>query len=232
MTLRSAKLSAQPVTVSLVLPAGLTADSASKTVTLDSVGTRTMSFRVRGRLSPGVHVIGANASINGVPYNSGFVPIDYDHISSQRQYRSAAVRITAVDAVVPAGLRVGYVPGVGDNVAPALQQLGIPVTIIDAAAIPTVDLTRFTTVVIGPRAYEANRELRDNNPYLLEFARRGGTLVVQFGQYEMMRPGVMPLPDYHQSAARPRRGGNRSRGDAGCRFARVEISEPDHGGRF
>ena len=194
VTLRSAMPSRQQVVASLILPAGLTADSASRTVPLDSVGARTVSFRVRGRLAPGVHFISARASINGIPYNSGFVPIDYEHISPQRQYRTAAVRITAVDAIVPASLRIGYVPGVGDNVAPALQQLGIPVTIIDAVAIPTVDLSRFTTIVIGPRAYEANRELRDNNPYLLEFARKGGTLVVQFGQYEMMRAGVMPYP--------------------------------------
>jgi len=161
---------------------------------LDSAGTRTTSFRVRGRLAAGVHRVSASASLNGISYNTGFVPIDYEHITPQRQYRDATVRIAAIDASFPANLTVAYVPGVGDNVAPALRQLGIPVTIVEPVSIPTVDFSRFSTVVVGPRAYEAHRELMDNNPYLLEFARRGGTLVVQFGQFEMMRPGVMPYP--------------------------------------
>ena len=194
VTLRSALMSAQPVQVSLLLPAGLAADSASRVVMLDSVGTRTTSFRVRGHLAAGVHTVTASASLNGVSYNIGFVPIDYEHITPQRQYRDATVRIAAIDASFPANLSVAYVPGVGDNVAPALRQLGIPVTIVEPVSIPTVDFSRFSTVVVGPRAYEAHRELMDNNPYLLEFARRGGTLVVQFGQFEMMRPGVMPYP--------------------------------------
>jgi hypothetical protein len=47
---------------------------------------------------------------------------------------------------------------------------------------------------VGPRAYQASRELIDNNQYLLAFAKNGGTLVVQYGQYEMTRPGPMPYP--------------------------------------
>jgi hypothetical protein len=89
---------------------------------------------------------------------------------------------------------VAYVQGVGDNVADALEQLGIPVTVIPPRDIPTVELSKFTAVVVGPRAYDAHRELIDNNTYLLDYARNGGTLVVQYGQYEMMRPGVMPYP--------------------------------------
>jgi hypothetical protein len=49
-------------------------------------------------------------------------------------------------------------------------------------------------VVVGPRAYEANAALRANNARLLAWTAAGGTMVVQYGQYEMMRPGVMPYP--------------------------------------
>jgi hypothetical protein len=95
---------------------------------------------------------------------------------------------------VPGRLRVAYVAGVSDNVAPALQQLGIPVTVIPAPEIGRADLSRFSTIVIGPRAYEAHPELANANTKLFDFARRGGTLVVQYGQYEMSRPGMMPHP--------------------------------------
>src|SRR6185436_16855539 len=110
------------------------------------------------------------------------------------------VTVHAIDIAVPSKLSVAYVRGVGDNVEPSLEQLGIPVTVIEPRAIPTVNLSKFTTVVVGPRAYQASRDLIDNNPYLLNFARNGGTLVVQYGQYEMTRPGMMP---YAISIAQP-----------------------------
>ena len=200
VTLRSALLKPAPVTVSLRLPSGLTADSMSRSITLDSVRTRTVTFRVRGRLTPGVHQLGVVASSGGRTFESGYVPIDYEHISPERLYRPARVAIHAVDITVPSKLSVGYVRGVGDNVEPALVQLGIPVTVIEPRAIPTVDLSSFSTVVVGPRAYQVSQELVDNNPYLLNYAKNGGTLVVQYGQYEMTRPGMMP---YAISIARP-----------------------------
>jgi hypothetical protein len=60
--------------------------------------------------------------------------------------------------------------------------------------LPLVDLSRFTTVVIGPRAYDAQPELATQNARLTEWVRQGGTLLVQYGQYEMLRPGMMPFP--------------------------------------
>ncbi|MDO8501546.1 MAG: PIG-L family deacetylase [Gemmatimonadaceae bacterium] len=200
VTLRSAIMKPQSVSVTLTLPAGLTADSATRTVTLDSAGTRAITFRVHGRLAPGQHEVKARASANGITYDSGFIPIDHDHISPERFYRPAVVALHSVDVKIPATVRIGYIHGVGDNVEPALEQLDIPVTVIEPRAIPTVDLLKFSTVVVGPRAYQASHELVDNNPYLLAYARNGGTLVVQYGQYEMTQPGMMP---YSISIARP-----------------------------
>ena len=39
--------------------------------------------------------------------------------------KPAASRLEAVDVAFASTLKVGYVPGVGDNVAPMLQQLGL-----------------------------------------------------------------------------------------------------------
>jgi len=194
VTVRSALMSRKSVAISLSLPSGLTADSVQRTIAVDSAGTRAVTFRVRGRIPAGTHMVVATAAVDGITSHIGYMPIDYEHIAPERQYREATVAIKSVDVAVPPTLRVAYVPGVGDNVAPALRQLGIPVTIVLPSEIPATDLSAFTTVVVGPRAYQANRELIDNNQYLLSFARNGGTLVVQYGQYEMTRPGVMPYP--------------------------------------
>jgi hypothetical protein len=93
---------------------------------------------------------------------------------------------------VPPGLTVGYIPGVGDNVEPMLEQLGLHVTVLDPSTLASADLSRFTTIVVGPRAYEASPDLGANNGHLLDFARNGGTLVVQYGQFEM--PQFTPFP--------------------------------------
>jgi hypothetical protein len=132
--------------------------------------------------------------MDGKTYSNGYIPIEYEHITPERIYRPSTVTISAIDAKVPASLNVAYIPGVGDNVEPTLVQLSIPVTVVQPSEIPTVNLSKFSTVVVGPRAYQASKELIDNNPYLLSYVKNGGTLVVQYGQYEMTQPGLMPYP--------------------------------------
>jgi LmbE family N-acetylglucosaminyl deacetylase len=193
-TLRSALSDPSPVTVTLSLPRGLSADSATRTVVMAPGAVRALTFRVKGALPRGTHQIKATASAKGKSYQTGYVPIEYPHINPQRIYRASTITINAADIELPAKINVAYIPGVGDNVAPILQQLGISLTIVDANDIPQTDLSRFTAIVIGPRAYQASPTLQDNNEYLLAYVRSGGRLVVQYGQAEMQRPGIMPYP--------------------------------------
>lgn len=213
---RSHASQARDVSVRLQLPDGLAADSVERVVHFPANAraaaaagpgaafgmggaalpevVRVATFNVRGRLAPGRHVIAAVATSNGETFATGYTAIEYDHIRPQRLYRPATLGIEAVDARVPRGLAIAYLPGVGDNVAPMLEQLGVDVTVLDPSTISRADLSRFGAVVVGTRAYEASDELVANNARLLEYARAGGTLVVQYGQYEMTRPGMMPYP--------------------------------------
>ena len=194
VTLRSSWPTEHAVQVSLVLPTGLRADSSERTVALGAGETRTVIFRVTGKLPAGRHVVHAVAMDGSQRDTIGFIPIEYEHITPERMYRAADVPIQAVDVVVPEHATIGYIQGVGDNVANALRDLGLSVQLIDPTALPTTDLSRFSTIVVGPRAYQANQVLIDNNAYLMSYVRRGGNLVVQYGQTEMQRPGIMPYP--------------------------------------
>jgi hypothetical protein len=136
----------------------------------------------------------AQAESDGDRFADGYQEVDYEHVRPQRLYRPAALTLQAVDVALPARARVAYVPGVGDNVAPMLAQLGLDVTVLEPAAVGEADLSRFTSVVVGPRAYEASDALAAQNQRLLDWARAGGTLVVQFGTYEYLRPGILPYP--------------------------------------
>ena len=190
----SAFSDSQSVRVALRLPAGLTADSSTRTVALGPGRSTTSIFRVRGRPAPGAHEIGVEATAGGAPSRTGFDLIEYPHIRPQRIYRPASIALRAADVTIPRGLRVTYIPGVSDNVAPVLQQLGFALGVVQPAALDTFDLSATDVVVVGPRAYEAHPALVRNNARLLAWVQRGGTMVVQYGQYEMMNPGVMPFP--------------------------------------
>ncbi|HSA54866.1 MAG TPA: PIG-L family deacetylase [Gemmatimonadaceae bacterium] len=193
--LRSAGTDSGEVTVTLRLPPGLVADSTTRRTILPAAGAvRTVTFQVRGQLPPGRHEIEAVAATGGQSFASGYTLIDYDHINPRRQYRPARLALESVELARPEAMRVAYIQGVGDNSAPMLAQLGIDVTLIDPAALPMLDLSRYTAVVVGPRAYESSPALVANNARLLEYVQGGGTMVVQYGQYEMMRPGMMPYP--------------------------------------
>ena len=193
-TLRSAFRDTTSVRVNLVLPRGLAVDSTARTIVMAPGSTRAVIFMVSGSLVRGTHQLVATARAKDRSFQTGYIPVEYPHINPQRIYRPSTLTINAADVVLSAKLNVAYISGVGDNVAPVLQQLGVPLTIVDAADLPQTNLSRFTAIVVGPRAYQASPTLQDNNDYLLAYVRNGGRLVVQYGQAEMQRPGVMPYP--------------------------------------
>jgi LmbE family N-acetylglucosaminyl deacetylase len=193
-TIRSAFHDTTATIVTLTLPRGLAADSMSRTVAMAPGATRTLTFAVHGALPRGTHAITATAFAHGKYFRTGYVPIEYPHIDPERIYRPAVLAINGVDVILPTRLNVGYVPGVGDNVAPVLKQLGVPLTVIAPEDLPETDLRPFTTIVVGPRAYQSSQTLQQDNEYLLSYVQNGGRLVVQYGQTEMQRPGIMPYP--------------------------------------
>ncbi|HET7563474.1 MAG TPA: PIG-L family deacetylase, partial [Gemmatimonadaceae bacterium] len=193
--LRSGSVASRTVAVALRLPAGLRADSSTRTVTLPALGaTRTVTFRVSGHVRVGTDTISVVATTDGAHFTTGYIPIAYPHITPQTLYRPSTIELQAVDVKLPAHLNVGYIDGVGDNVAPMLRELGVPLTELDPSTLATTDLSRFTTIVVGTRAYASHPELIASNGRLLDYVRRGGTMVVQYGQYEMTRPGILPYP--------------------------------------
>ncbi len=186
--------SPRTVSVRLSLPAGLTADSATRTVTLSMGEDVELDFHVHGTLAPGTHTISAAATSDGQTFTTGFVAVDYPHIRTRREYRRAAVTVQAVNVAYAPGMHIAYIPGVGDNVEPMLEELGLSVTTITPEQLAHADLSKYSAVVVGPRAFDASEVLRANNDRLLEYARAGGTLVEQYGQYEMASNGLLPYP--------------------------------------
>lgn len=183
------------VTVKLDNSAGLTPDSSEKTVTLAPRGTAVVTFRLRGTVKPGRQQIVAMAFHDSTMSSSGYYTVDYEHISPMRLYGGSGMYLSAVDVKLPPRARVGYIAGLADHGADALEQLDIAVERIDPNALSSMDLSRFTSIMVGPRAYEGSEALVRNNGRLLDYAKAGGTLVVQYGAQNMNNfSKVLPYP--------------------------------------
>lgn len=192
------------VQIRLELPNGLTATPSVHTVQVvptTGSGDGTLyrvSFTLTGTLSSGEYTIQAVATEGGNEYRDGFTTVQYDHIVPQNLYSRAELKLTSVDlASLPialTGKSIGYIRGVGDNVAETLRQLDISVEILDPSQLHKTDLSVYPTIIVGTRAYQIYDDLVNNNGILLAYAEAGGNLVVQYGQYEMLGAGIMPFP--------------------------------------
>lgn len=191
---RSSTPQARPVVVTLQVPAGVSVDSAVRTLTLAPFGRATLRFRVRGALPAGRTQLRATAESAGAVFTDGWLTIEYPHIRPLRYYRPASVQLEVVPAALPRNREVAYIQGVGDNVASMLAQLGLTVRLVPADSLASADLTHVGAVVVGPRAFAASPALLAQGSRLQSFARAGGTVVVQYGQTEMQTPGLLPYP--------------------------------------
>jgi hypothetical protein len=135
---------------------------------------------------------GGMASFGARTFGYGIFSRDYPHIPSQQYLRGASVRLEAVDVRVPPRLAVAYVKGT-DDVQTALGQLQVKVHTLDPSLVSVVDLTAFTTVLIGAGAL-ADDALAGAIPSLQAFMRQGGTVVVLPNGEDIGRSGLLPFP--------------------------------------
>ena len=101
-------------------------------------------------------------------------------LPSRHVSEPAVATAHVLDLSFPPHLRVGYIAAGIDPVPQSLQQLGIAVDMLDEAALEFGDLSRYDAIVVGIRAYELRPDLMSANRRLLDYAERGGTLIVQY----------------------------------------------------
>ncbi|HEX7186272.1 MAG TPA: PIG-L family deacetylase [Thermoanaerobaculia bacterium] len=119
--------------------------------------------------------------------------VDYPHIRATSQLRPAAVGISAADVRLPPLQRVGYVRGASDRVPEFLRQIGVPLELLGPHELLEGDLGRYDAVVVGSRAYETDPALARANHRLLDYAKAGGLVIVQYQQYPFIEGKFAPL---------------------------------------
>jgi hypothetical protein len=157
---------------------------------------KTVRFHVRPGpdTTPGEYHVTASVKTGGGELGRGFQVIEYPHIRREHLYHPADTSFKVIDVKAPLSLTVGYIMGAGDDVPEAIEQLGIKVTMIEPDDLAWGDLSRFSTIVTGIRAYERRSDLRANNSRLIDYVRDGGTLIVQYNKFEFNSSQYGPYP--------------------------------------
>jgi LmbE family N-acetylglucosaminyl deacetylase len=155
----------------------------------------------------------------GSNYSEGYSVVTREDLNTFYYYQPAVQRVSVVDVKVPAGLKIGYIMGAGDDIPTVLEQIGMDVTPIPAEKSAKEDLSRYGTVVLGIRAYDTQKEIADNNKKLMDYVFAGGTLIVQYnaGVADFNKGNFTP---YHTQLSRAR---------VSVEEAPVEILAPEDG---
>ena len=200
--LRAHSYSTRPSTASVGLdvPDGLKASDPVE-VRFDGVGDQYAKLTVTppAKLEPGNFTITAYAKRGDEKFSTSLEPLPT--MPSILWSEPAQTVVHAFDINVPANLRVGYISAEGEMIPEALKRLGISVEMLDANALTFGDLSKYTAIVVGVRAYELRPELASANKRLLDYVSGGGTLVVQYNR-DFIWNKFLPAP-YHATIGNP-----------------------------
>jgi LmbE family N-acetylglucosaminyl deacetylase len=183
--------------VGLVLPRGWPSLARQRFAFTKEDERESFVFEVSppARLVPGSGEIRAVAEdVEGRSYDVGLYTVDYPHIRPRSYLKDALATLRIAPLIVPRLTRVGYIRGAADRVPEALMSVGIPVTLLGPAALDRGNLSRYDAIVVGPRAYETDSTLVENNRRLLDYVRGGGLLIVQYQQHQFFTGRFAPYP--------------------------------------
>jgi hypothetical protein len=146
--------------------------------------------------------------------------INYPHIPVQLLFPKTTAKMVKLD-ISTLGKKIGYIDGAGDKIPEALRSVGYEVDILDADLMNPIALSEYDAIVLGIRALNANDDIANWIPVLLEYAKEGGHVLMQYNTQpswfaQMKTEKFSPFPI------------KLSRNRVTREDAKVEILEPDH----
>ena len=169
-------------TVALTAPAGWSVAPAVRRFQLAAAGEPArFTFTVTAPAQPGTAGLEAAVEVGGRRFSHQRVELRYEHIPYELLQPPARLRAVSLDLAIR-GRQVGYLPGAGDDVATALQQMGYEVTSLSGDDLTEERLRPLDAVVIGIRAFNTRKDLAGRVPALLAYVEEGGTVVTQYNQ--------------------------------------------------
>jgi len=197
VSLRSAEPQGADGTVRLQMPAGWRSQpDSAKFLTKKPGEAQAVKFVVTpGRLGEKAYTltVEATSSATNRTYAEGYRAVGYPGLTLSNLYSPATYRTSGVDVKVAPHLKVGYLPGTGDDVQRSLENIGIHATTLTMADVKASRLAGYDAVVLGVRAYAAHPELTAANGQLLSYAQNGGVVIVQYNTAEYDGDGPYPF---------------------------------------
>ena len=199
----------EQVTIGLEVEA--IADSVSGTIQIDlpkgwrtTKDIKTVASLAKGERASYTFVLTKSKNaIEGIAHfsletDSGIVDkrmhvIDHQHMLPQTYFTPAQVKLVPLDVQVNAQ-KIGYIPGAGDLIPDALNELGVSVEIIETKSSSLEQLAAYDAIVTGIRAYNTDPELKHFNQVLLQYVEQGGILLVQYNTSRRLMEGIGPYP--------------------------------------
>jgi LmbE family N-acetylglucosaminyl deacetylase len=127
-----------------------------------------------------LQAVGSEGSVVDSPMsNYSHKSINYDHIPSIVYFKKATAKAFFID-LKTAGPAIGYIPGAGDKVPDALEQMGYKVTLLKEEDITDSNLKRFDAIITGVRAYNIHGWLNKVYNNLMNYVKQGGVLLAQY----------------------------------------------------
>jgi LmbE family N-acetylglucosaminyl deacetylase len=120
----------------------------------------------------------AIVTADAITYDKSIKTIAYQHIPTQTIFPTATAKLAKIDVKTTAK-NIGYIAGAGDDVPTALRQMDCQVTMLNEAGL-SKNLDGFDAIVVGVRAYNTENYLPNYQDKLMEYVKKGGTVVVQY----------------------------------------------------
>ena len=156
--------------------------------------------------------------IGDEPYNKSITRIEYDHIPYQFYLSNADINLVRTD-LKKSKIKIAYIPGAGDNVAMCLSQVGYDVTILTDEMLEKENLSVYSAILTGVRAFNINDRLALQQKKLLDYVSNGGNLIVQYNTNSRVGPVKSSLGPYPFTIGR-----NRVTDET----AEVRFTKPEH----
>ncbi len=145
------------------------------------------SGAVNGKLS-------ARFIVDGQEHGLDQRTLTYEHIPTQVHFPKAECRAVLID-IKRKGERIGYVAGAGDAVADGLRAMGYRVDELTEADLIPEKLGVYDAIVTGIRFVNVNERAAFIMPTLINYAEKGGTVLVQYNTSRALETGIMvPYP--------------------------------------
>ena len=179
--------------LSLELPADWQVSPKSYDFTIKSKGAEnSYTFEVKPPTTQESVEGMATVQVGDKKYQYSLEEINYTHIPAQMLFPPADSKFVNLD-IKKTGNNIGYLMGAGDDVPASLQQIGYHVDLINDIAFTPANLDKYDAIILGARAYNTVKRLKYDNDKLLQYAERGGTLIVQYNNsYNLVNDHFAP----------------------------------------